>query len=435
MKPSRVKDLLELLPDLEELWEVRAALIRASYPDPDRTWAASGELQTAEDRLVDPDGFQRVLTELRKEEHEHRTRVQEQTQTALRQRSLGRSDEAVDALLSAAALEEARGRFRQSGAYASAAHSQALLSRNQRLISLVLRRRARAGRSLGFLDEALDHYAEAHRIAAAVGDHQGVAEAAIGAGNVLEQGGRWREAAGWYQGALAVLSGEDEAMPERWHASLNLHIVHRSLGRVAESAEWLERAESMAHSMDDASAEFFLVHARGQLRMAESRFEAAEQDFLEALSKAPPAHRPMARLNLAESLLARGQGLGAAEEARAAEAEAIIAGRTVILPHVYRTLGRCASTMGNRDSFVLFERALELPGPESANRLERGTTLQEYAVTVMELGLRDEAADLMSRAAQQFRLIGVNHFRRRWADCFDVGSTEMDGREALSCFS
>ena len=66
--------------------------------------------------------------------------------------------------------------------------------------------------------------------------------------------------------------------------------------------------------------------------MAESRFEAAEQDFLEALSKAPPAHRPMARLNLAESLLARGQGLGAAEEARAAEAEAISAGRTSASP-------------------------------------------------------------------------------------------------------
>lgn len=434
MTSFRIKELQRLLPDVEELRPLRRALLRGSAPDPDRTWSGSGELQTAGDRLIDLDRMKDEVEELLERESIHREALIQTTLTAIACASDGDRPGAVHALLQAAALEEARGRHERAVAFAASAHAEASGLKDQTLAALALRRRGRAERALGLLGDALRHYGEAYAIAVAVGDGQGTAEAAVGAGNVLEQGGRWQEAAGWYHRALEALDDGPAPAPEQWHAFLNLHLVERTLGRVAESEPWIERAEAVARAIDDDSARFFLNHARAQLHMARTEFDDAAALFLEALVGAGAAHRPTVRLNVAECLLARGLLLDAAEEARMAEAEAISGGNDLVLPHVYRTLGRCAAAMENPDAFVFFERALEA-GPEGENRLERAVTLQHYAIATARFDPEGQgAAELLDAAAHEYRALGVLHFRRRWVDCFDVGSTEASGTEALHFF-
>lgn len=433
MNPVRVRELRGLLPDVEELRALRSALLRSSESDPRRTWAGSGELQTAEDRLVDLDQLREETDRLEEEDRAHRRLLSEELHRAIQCRACGDREGASQALLSAAALEEARGRPDRAATYAAAAHSEAVGLRDRRVAALALRRRGRAERAQGLLTDALAHYREAFEIGQAQGDIQGATEAAIGSGNTLEQGGRWEEAAEWYRRALEALEGEEGGpYPQEWHASLNLHIVERSLGRVAESLPWLERAESIASSIQDESARFFLDHARGQLLMARREFQEAEARFLEALARAPAGHLPTIRLILSESLMARGLLMDAGEEARSAEAEAIAGDIQRVLPHVYRTLGRCASLMRNPDAFVLFERALTAPEPGTLNPLERAMTLQDYALAMAGFDRRDEAIDLLGRAAGEYRALGVRHFRRAWVDCFDVGSTHADESELLT---
>jgi tetratricopeptide (TPR) repeat protein len=436
MTPVRVKDLRRLLPEVEELRPLRRALLRSSVPDPERTWSGSGELQTAEDRLVDLDRLYEEAGLLLEEERVHRERLNREVRRAIECRAAGDREGASRALLSAAGLEEDRERPDRAVTYASAAGVEADGLRDRRTSALALRRRARAERAQGLLAKALAHYGEAFEIGQGEGDVQGAVEAAIGSGNTLEQGGRWKEAARWYRRALDALDGAGEGpVPEEWHACLNLHIVERSLGRVEDSLPWLERAESIAVSIQDGGARFYLDHAWGQLHMARQEFQAAEARFVEALARASAGHVPTVRLNLAESLMARRLFLDAAEEARTAEADAIASDIHRVLPHVYRTLGRCASLMENPDAFVLFERALTPPGPGVINPLEGAMTLQEYALSMARFERWDEALDLINRAARDYRALGVRRFRRRWVDCFDVGSTHAEGSKLLTFFS
>lgn len=436
MTPVRVKDLRRLLPEVEELRPLRRALLRSSVPDPNRTWSGSGELQTAEDRLVDVDRLYVEARRLLQEERSHRDALDREIRKAIEGRAAGDCERATRALLSAAALEEDRERPDLAATYASAARVEAAELRDQGMAALALRRMGRAERAQGLLEEALAHYREAFGIGEAQQDVHGAAEAAIGLGNTLEQGGRWKEAAWWYRRALETLEGEGGGpVAEEWHASLNLHIVERSLGRVKESLPWLERAESIAASIHDRSARFFLDHTRGQLHMAREEFHGAGALFVEALARAPAGHVPTVRLNLSESLMARRLLLDAAEEARTAEADAIAGDIHRVLPHVYRTLGRCASLMENPDALVLFERALTSVGPSVTNPLERAMTLQDYASSMARFERWEEALDLLGRAAREYRALGVRRFRRPWVDCFDVGSTYAEGSNLLTFFS
>jgi tetratricopeptide (TPR) repeat protein len=422
--PARMKDLASLLPQGDELESLRRLLLLASTPDPRRTWSASGELDTAENRLVDLEAVARETGALADELRSHHAALHERVLEAFRSRASGDDAGTARALLDASALESDRGRHDRAQAWAAAAHAASAALRDRSLAGLALRRQGRAERALGQVEAALAHYAEACAIGEATGDVRGAAEAANGAGNVLEQCGRWNEAIPWYHRALEALGEQAEPFPEQWHAEINLHIVHRTLGQVAESAPWMERAEATAEELGDERARFFFENARGQLLMAQGAWPEAEGRFRVSLALAPaPNVGVTLRLNVAESLLAQGRVLDASEEARMAEAEAIAGGAPLTLPHVYRTLGRCAATMRNPDAFVFFERALEAPGPDGADGVERGMTLQAYALAEWQVDRPDTALDLLAQAARLYCTLGVHHFRRRWVDCFDVAST------------
>jgi tetratricopeptide (TPR) repeat protein len=420
MDKLTLDDVRSVLPDLDELRPFFDHLVASSEPDRSKTWSGSGELGTVGSRLVTED-LQKDAQRLAVAVGEHLAKLFGAVSEALGALMAGDPAGAARAFLSAASLEEGRERPDRAQAYAAAAYRVARDERDQRPAALALRRWARATRSLGQLGDAQDRYAEAYRVADAMSDHRGAAEAAVGAGNVLEDQGRWSEAEEWYGIALSALDEIGVPTPERWHALLNLHIASRSRGAVEESVSWLERAEAVAAELGADDAAPFVENARGQLRMAESSFEEAEEHLHDALAAANGARaRVTIRLNLAEALLAQRRMLDAAEHAREAELDAIRAGLVTKLPEVYRLLGRIASLAGNPDAFVLFERALDLIRDRALPSVEEALTLQAYAAAEERRGEGEAARELRGRAEQLFDELGITGMRSTWADVFGV---------------
>jgi len=410
------------LPQLEELRPVFEHLLVDSQPNAARAWAGSGRLGTIGSRLVPSGSLADVVTRLARE---HNARVQEAYAAAARVlEALERGDRlaAARGLLDSAEVEERRDRPDRAEAYAEAAYRAARDAKDQGPAALALRRSARAARSLGKLADALDRYTRAHEAARALMDARGAAEAAVGAGNVLEDQGRWSEATDWYHAALAALEKIDGPVPERWHAQLCLHIVARSRGSIDESLAWLERAEVAAAAVEPVAARPFLENARGQLLMARGDYAEAERHFRAALAATSHARgRVTIRLNLAEAMLAQVRTLDAAEEAREAEREAIRTALLPKLPEVYRLLGRVASAEGDPDAFVLFERALALAREHGLPALEQAQTLQAYADAEARVGHAETAAELRRAASEQFEALGIPRMRQTWADVFTSG--------------
>jgi tetratricopeptide (TPR) repeat protein len=429
MKRLTLDDVREALPSLDELRPIMDHLIARSRPDPSRAWSRSGELGTLGSRLAASEPLGDEVTRLADGEAKHLRDVYRCVARALDALAADHRGGAARAFLEAAAIEEARDRQDRAAAYAEAALRAARDQRDQRDAALALRRWARALRAQGRLAEASDSYAQAYRIVLAVSDARAAAEAAIGAGNVLEEQGRWLEAEAWYRKALAALDGEEEPAAERWHALLNLHIVTRTRGAIDESLRWLEQAESAANRIDPDAAAPFLANARGQLAMARGAWSEAETHLTSALARAPGGRaRVGVRLNFAETLLAQKRVLDAAEQAREAEREAIRSSLVTKLPEVYRLLGRIASSDGNGDAFVFFERALDIIRERALPALEEALTLQAYAECEARRGEEDTARELHDRAVERFRSLGMDHMRQPWADVYGPTAEEREER-------
>jgi tetratricopeptide (TPR) repeat protein len=420
MKRLTLDEIRATLPELDELRPFFDHLLARSEPDRSRTWSGSGRLGTAGSRLVPDEAMSNdAVGSVAAAEAARLGELYACAAQALSALAAGERAAAAAALLEAAGLEEVRDRPGRAAAYASAAHRASRGERDQRPAALALRRWARACRALGELSEALELYVRSHEAASAMSDPRGAAEAAIGAGNVLEEQGRWAEAGKWYRHALDELGGIDEPTPERWHALLNLHIVTRSGGAIEESLGVLESAELAAAEVDPESARPFIENARGQLEMSRGAYAAAEGHFRRALDADTAARAHVSfRLNLAEALLAQGHSLDAAEHAREAEREAIQVGLVTKLPEAYRILGRIASAEGNVDAFVLFERALEIVRDRGLPGLEEALTLQSYAESEARRGDADTARQLQEKALERFADLGMAHMRQTWADVY-----------------
>ncbi len=417
-------DVRKLLPELDELRPVLDHLLAGSIPDDKRRWAGSGDVETSGARLVEPDALSRAARSLADREHEHTTLLYEAVIDAIRRLSQGDDAGAAHAFLEAARLEEERDRPERAAGYAEAAY-QISRDGDQRTGGLALRRRARAYRTLGRLTEAERDYRRAHETANAVGDPRGSSEAAIGVGNVLQDQGRWDDAEAWYQTALATLDDHGLQTAERWQALLNLHVVLRSKGSADESLRPLREAESAAAELDDGGARQFLENAWGQWHMVLGEFAEAEKRLRAAIDASTGAGAEVTiRLNLAETLFADDRPLEAAEEARRAEREAVVARLSQKLPEVYRILGRIAASRGNPDAFVLFERALEIIKKRRLPALEEAITLQAYADAEARSGELETSAGLQARADELYRELEINHRRGEWSDHY--GSRRPD---------
>jgi tetratricopeptide (TPR) repeat protein len=419
MTRLRFDGVQQALPELDELRPVLDHLLAGSVPDPDRQWAASAELDTAAARVIEPGDWRAAAKALAEREGAFLERLYDVVLDAVAFLERGDYDGAARSLLEAASMEERRNRAARAEAYAASAVSAARRHGEPHLLATAIRRQGRAARAVGRLLDAERLYVTGHELARDTGDPDGAAEGAIGAGNVLEEQGRWLEAARWYRTALDVLPA-GEAKPERWHALLNLHVATRSLGHTEESVEWLRGAEDVSRALGDESARGIIHNAWGQLHMARREFAEAVVRLRDAIaSPATPWARVNFRLNLGEALLAQGRALDAAEEAREAEREALAAGVVSKLPEVYRLLGRVAAIRGNPDAFVLFERALQIGRERGLPALEEAITLQAYGEAFRDID-PERSQELGGRAMALYRELGLAQGRDAWTESYGV---------------
>lgn len=428
MKPLKLDEVWRLLPELEELRPLVELMTVRSNPDPDRTWSAAGALDTAADRTLDADAVEAGIDGVVQSEAERLAELFTGISRALGHLASGNRIAAAQAFLDLARLEEERDRPGRAESFARTAWEVSRDETDRRTAALALRRWARAARARGDLSEALTRYREARVICEATREYVGAAEASIGAGNVLEERGLWEEAETWYRKALQHLDEVDDPIrPERWHALLNLHIAQRSRGLIEESREFLAAAEEVANELKDPNATVFLENAHGQLRMAEGRFEEAERRFRSGLhASASSQAQVMLMLNLSECLLARDRTLEAADMAREAERVALAGRRIPALPEIYRLLGRIAAVSGNRDAFVLFERAVELIGQHDLPKIELARTLQAYAESEAARGDMDAARHLHEEARRHYADLGITANRHPWTEVFDASPRDVD---------
>jgi tetratricopeptide (TPR) repeat protein len=413
-RPLTVDDVAALLPDLEELRPVIDHVLARSLPDPGKAWSGSGALGSAGERRVAIEDVIDGLGDVTAAEEAHRAVVFAAVAQALHYRAVGSAEECALALLEAAAAEESRHRFPKAEAYADAAYRALDQHPDAEPRRRALRRRARARRALGAYEAAGADYQRAFEMAAATADIQGGAEAAIGAGNCFEDQARWDQALLWYRWAVHTMEQNDYSGPERWQAHLNEHIVRRSMGDLVVARETLEHAELAASGYE--GADVFIENAWGQWHLAAGDLEAAEFHLRSALALGAGGRAQVTvRLNLAETLLAAGRSLEAAEEVRFSEYEAIVARAPAQLPEVYRLLGRISMERGEGDAFVLFEKALSLVAEQGLPEIERARTLQVYADAEDRSGDPVRADELRTEASRIYRELGIGE-RSRWVD-------------------
>lgn len=410
----RVDDILELLPELDELQPLLDEVAAGSMSDPDRGWAGSGELETLGRRLVAGEGLRERLPELVEASRAHLERVYEGVGGAVEALAAGDRERAAHALLEVAAAEEARERPERAYRYAMAAHAAARPLRERSAATLALRRGARAARALGRPGEAAALYERAWQDAVDGGDDDGALVAAIGRGNVAVDRGLWQEAREWYTRALARLEPDGPPRPERWQVLQNLAIVHREEGDLHAARQALEGAEAVALALGDPDAGAILDNGWGQVLEAEGDLAGAESRFRAALSSARDAgSRTTIAVNLGEVLLARGRVREAREAAREAESAAL-RGRVIPrLPEVYRFLGRLALE-GNPDhAFVFHERALALIRERRLPAYQQALTLEAYAGARLAIGEEETGVALLREALRIHRALEMTRHARR----------------------
>lgn len=401
-----IAEIVRLLPDTGELRPVVDHLMSHSSPDPSKLWAGSGILGAAGDRVVVVEDALADLQRALDAEEVHRRTLLAHVADALRHRAKGDLEACALAFLEAASLEESRQHFPAAEAFADSAYTATDSTPDSAVRRRALRRRARARRARGDFRAAAEDYRRAFALAEAADDVAGGAEAAIGAGNCHEDQALWDDALVWYRKAIASLEGGDHSGPELWQALLNEHIVLRSQGKLAAAEEALHRAESEAAG--DESAAIFFENARGQWALANGDPNAAAHWYRKALTREPGGRAAVTiRLNLSEALLAAGRHLDAAAEARAAEYDAIVEDAHAQLPEAYRLLGRISAERGEGDSFVLFEKALELIAERGLPHVERARTLQAYAEAEAKSGRAERAGELRTEAVALFKTLGI----------------------------
>ncbi len=414
MKRIRVDEVLHILPKLEELRPLVDRILAVSRPDESRRWAASGELGTLGSRIVPVDVVEEQLETVVKLVRDRTEHTYGGIVVALTALEGGKPEEAVEALLALGRREMENRRLEAAEAYAVAARKTALPLRDRSYATRALLAGARAARGLGRLDAAAERYRESFRLARGSEDLERAVTAAIGAGNVLVDGGLWIEAGVWYERALRLMEASGHDGPQWWHAYLNLSIVERMRGRLEESERWLEKADAAHALRGDDGGRGLLTNARGQLQVARGNPKAAESHFRRAAEHAndPDAGVAM-RVNLGEALAIQGRLLEAAEEGRRAERDALTGSVIPRLPETYRLLGRVAGARGVDDGLVFFEKALEVIRDRNLSRFELAQTLEAYGEFELSRDREEQGAERLHGAAEIYEELGSEALAER----------------------
>jgi tetratricopeptide (TPR) repeat protein len=282
-------------------------------------------------------------------------------------------------------------------------------------------------RLAGALDEAERHYRAGLAVAGAARDAEGYIVACQGLGNLCVDQGLWAEARAWYTRGLDLLS---PALPERlrWQLFNNLAVVAMRSGDLAESEQWIDRAQEAVRE-DDGPGRFAVQNSLGRLFMAQRRAGEAEAVYRAALDAGPgPFTRSSLLVNLSEALLAQGRLAEAEGAAREAELAAIRQGSTIPLLDAYRALGQVARARRDPEGFLFFEQALELCRTGRLPDVEMAATQHAYGLARLGDGEVEEGLARLAEALEVYERLGsapeIEQIRAELARAQDIATND-----------
>jgi tetratricopeptide (TPR) repeat protein len=412
---NTVEDLLRLLPGLEELEELRLAIVGAAELDPAKRWESSSAVSTIDKRVVPAERIEAVIDEAKTALHGYVDSLFAGLRPVLGAVGSGNGDAAARHLIGLGERLEATGRLRKARQCFDVALTLALPLPDKALQILALRRIARVAQTLGELQEALDYYRRSAGLARDAQELGGEVIALTGWGNVLAVQGRWEEAERQYRAALARLEsgGAEEALRlQRGQLFNNLGMITTHLRRLPEAEAWFDRALELWTLAAPPTDLAICYHNLGLLREQQGERDEARRIYEQALAlDIPAALRAAIAIEIADLHLKENRVRQAERWGRVAEQHAIAARSPYYLGEMYRGLGNIARAQGT-DAFIFYEKALEIAQQKEYLLLE-AQTLMEYALFRTQNGGAEEAVSYLERAGEIFGSLNAVHEEQR----------------------
>lgn len=406
VRPLRVEQALDLLPELDELAALRDALIDASYTPADEAWAGAGAYITVGRRVADLDGVEERLPHIIEQVRARTEQLYRHGLQAVRALAAGDPAAAARELVAAGEIEEAAWRLDAAESLYRRAAEVGRRPRDRRVEALALRRLARLARSRGDLGEALRLYRAGTDLSRAARDHEGLVVGCTGLGNVHVDQGRWEAARAWYEEGMEHV--RDRASPEFLHLCNALSVVERRTGRYEESERWLRLGESAASDASAGAPLAYLWHGRARLHLAKGEPELAEALLRRMVGEVEePIARIAGLINLAEPLLLLRRADEALECLREAEDLALRYRAHAQLAYAYEQMGRVAAAREDPEGFVFFEQALELVRRHRLPPMQKAEIQHAYGLYRKALGAADEALARLRLARKGYRAVGA----------------------------
>lgn len=408
-KDLTLEAVLRLLPDLEELEELRTSIVRAGVPDPSMAWARSGALSTLDKRVVQEERLGSALDEAERSFQEHGARLFASYRGILRAFAAGAHAEVVAELVGLAERKEQVGLFRSARKYLETAVMLSLPLQEKGPQVLALRRLGRVCRASGEVKEALQHYERSGALARDAEDVQGQVIALVGSGHALALQGRWSDAERSHLEALSLLEGADGGLYQLEQGQIfnNLGYFAARQERLEEAEIWLGRARRVWREISSPTDLGVCHHALALVRKERGDWAGALEEYERALELSlPSALRAGISIDAADASLQGGDEPGAESWGRTAEEEALSARSPYFLGRVYQVRGNLAREMNRDDGLTFYEKALEIARRRGLRLLE-GETLMDYALLRARMQETDEARSYLERAAEIFGDVGA----------------------------
>ena len=411
----RVEQALRLLPDVEDLAQLRGLVVSLCAGRKRKAWTAAEPNRTIGKRTFDPCALRARMAKALDGVQTRVAFLYEAAVDALESEQVGDLSRAVRALMRAGAYEEEGVRFAQAHAWYRQALSLAEQLRDRQPEMEALNHLGRLEAARGYLDEGARAFQRSLALAEAEADNVHAAGACKGLGDVLFAQAQWSGAEAWFTRGLQYAQSN---RPLRGSLSLGLGQIAHRRGDYGGAAERLERALETFEALGDQAGVVRTLLARGLMEAAQGRTADVLASYREALSRLPVTDRDpvlelSVRLRLAELYLDLDRLPDAEDETRRAEDVAITYQQMRWLARVYLILGKIRGRQGDENGFVFFEQAIDLcRSGEPARRLE-ADVYREYARFRAIMGDRDEARAYLERARELLEPFGDEAARER----------------------
>jgi tetratricopeptide (TPR) repeat protein len=311
----------------------------------------------------------------------------------------------VEALLSASRLEDRAGREGAALAWIEHAIRLAEGARDRRPEFAALAALG-AHEVATFDDEAAARvFQRCLALAESEGERRCAAAACLALGRIAGRRENLQGAVSWFLRGLDHAVG-DNVSTGRLHLAMSSVLAER--GELAAAAERLERAESLLSDGADPERGAGLVEAavsRAQLAIHSGRPDDAVMHYHEALDHAmrdagDPRAGLRVRIALTRFLLHAGRLADAEDEARRAEEQAVLHGRTRKLALLYVIVGEIRRRQRDESAITFFEEAIELSRPASPTPTPRieAEAYAAYARFRRDFGELDDARAYLERS-------------------------------------